>query len=195
MLEFLNPFNAVSAIGDYLELGGPVVRILLITTFVMWALIVERLLYFIFAQKHRAQEKLDKWAARSDHSSWRAHVIRDRLISEQRMENEQYLGVIRVLILATPLLGLLGTVTGMIEVFQVITDTGSSNARLMASGISKATIPTMTGLAVSLSGIFFINILDRRSKQAADVLGDHLEIHAPDIRSTGRAPTAEGPTA
>jgi hypothetical protein len=78
----------------------------------------------------------------------------------------------------TPLLGLLGTVTGMIEVFQVITSTGASNARLMASGISKATIPTMTGLAVSLSGIFFINILERRGARTVAGLADSLDIQA-----------------
>lgn len=177
-MDLLNPVNAFAAIGDYLQAGGPVVLAILVSTFVMWALIIERLLYFVVTERTLAQSKRDQWSARTDHSSWYAHAIRERLISEQRLANEQYLGVIRVLILVTPLLGLLGTVTGMIEVFQVITSTGASNARLMASGISKATIPTMTGLAVSLSGIFLINILERRSEQAVARLADGLDIHA-----------------
>jgi biopolymer transport protein ExbB len=80
-------------------------------------------------------------------------------------------------VLATPLLGLLGTVTGMIEVFEVITATGSSNARLMASGISKATIPTMTGLAVSLTGVFSISMLQRWNERSVATLADGLDIH------------------
>lgn len=177
-MELLNPLSAYAAIAEYLRAGGPVVTALMISTFVMWAFIIERLIYFTTTQRMLVDAKREKWAARQDHTSWFAHAIRDRLISEQRMANEQYLGVIRVLILVTPLLGLLGTVTGMIEVFQVITSTGASNARLMASGISKATIPTMTGLAVSLSGILLINYLDRRAAQIVARLADSLEIHA-----------------
>jgi biopolymer transport protein ExbB len=177
-MDLFNPANAVSAINDYLQAGGPVVTVILVTTFVMWALIIERLIYFFTTERALAQSKREAWNARRDHSSWFAHAVRERLISEQRLANEQYLGVIKVLIVVTPLLGLLGTVTGMIEVFQVITSTGASNARLMASGISKATIPTMTGLAVSLSGIALINILERRSSLAVAGLGDSLDIRS-----------------
>lgn len=177
-MDLFNPANAFAAISEYLRAGGPVVTAILVTTFVMWALIIERLIYFVTTERELARSKREAWQARRDHASWYAHAIRERLISEQRLANEQYLGVIKVLILVTPLLGLLGTVTGMIEVFQVITSTGASNARLMASGISKATIPTMTGLAVSLSGIAFINILERRSSLAVAGLGDSLDIQS-----------------
>ena len=73
--------------------------------------------------------------------------------------------MIRALVAVTPLLGLLGTVTGMVEVFNVMATTGSSNARLMAAGISKATIPTMAGLTVSLSGILMTNILESNARR------------------------------
>jgi biopolymer transport protein ExbB len=178
MLEFLNPANALGAVGTYLQAGGPVVVAILIFTFVMWALIIERLIYLATWQPQLARAKQAAWNARQDHASWYAHAIRDRLISELRLESERFLGVIKVLILITPLLGLLGTVTGMIEVFQVITDTGSSDARLMASGISRATIPTMTGLAVSLSGVLFINLLNKRVSQSVAGFADTLDIHA-----------------
>lgn len=175
MLEMLNPFNMFDILAGYLNLGGPVVVALLASTFLMWMLISERVLYFNFAVAKLIQDKLDSWAGRSDRGSWEAHAYRERLISEVRVENERFLGAIRSLIVITPLLGLLGTVTGMIEVFQVITDTGSSNARLMASGISKATVPTMTGLAVSLTGVFAINYLDRQHEKAIAKVGHELE--------------------
>lgn len=175
MLEMLNPFNMFETLSGYLNLGGPVVVALLASTFLMWMLISERVLYFAFAVSKLLDEKTALWANRSDRRSWEAHAYRERLISEARVENERFLGSIRSLIVITPLLGLLGTVTGMIEVFQVITDTGSSNARLMASGISKATIPTMTGLAVSLTGVFAINYLDGKHDKTITKLGQDLE--------------------
>ena len=54
-----------------------------------------------------------------------------------------------------PLLGLLGTVSGMVTVFDVIAVTGNSNARAMSSGIYKATLPTMVGLCLALSALYF----------------------------------------
>lgn len=175
MLEMLNPFNMFETLAAYLNMGGPVVVALLASTFLMWMLISERVLYFNFAIAQLIEEKQAQWSGRSDHRSWEAHAYRERLVSELRVENERFMGAIRSLIVITPLLGLLGTVTGMIEVFQVITDTGSSNARLMASGISRATIPTMTGLAVSLTGVFAINYLDGKHDRTITALNQSLE--------------------
>ena len=53
-----------------------------------------------------------------------------------------------------PLLGLMGTVTGMIEVFHVMAVTGGGDAKAMAGGVSRATIPTMAGMVAALSGLF-----------------------------------------
>ncbi len=186
MFELLNPVNAVSTIRGFLEAGGPVVTVLLCSTLLMWILISERFAYYLFSGVRLRRAKANRWQGLDDYSSWQAHMLRERLISEVRVENERNLGVIRALILITPLLGLLGTVTGMIEVFQVIVDTGSSNARLMASGISKATIPTMTGLAVSLTGVFSMSFLDRRNDLAIAEVSDQLEVDSGVGMSTGR---------
>lgn len=178
MLELLNPVNAIDVIGNYLNVGGPVVVALLVSTFVMWVLISERFLYFLFPARGLIKKQQDRWNALEHRGSWQAHAFRERLLSEVRIENERYLGPIKALIVVTPLLGLLGTVTGMIEVFQVIVDTGASNARLMASGISRATIPTMTGLAVSLTGVFSINYLERKNQRVVTALSEGLSVEA-----------------
>lgn len=178
MLELLNPVNAWATIQGFLEAGGPVVVVLLVSTALMWILISERFLYVAFTGPRMRNAQVARWKALDSHASWEAHTFRERLISEVKVESERYIGVIRALILITPLLGLLGTVTGMIEVFQVITDTGSSNARLMASGISKATIPTMTGLSVSLTGVFAMSFLDRRTEAAVADVSNRLELDA-----------------
>lgn len=176
MLEFLNPSIAFDALRDFLAAGGNVLRVIMITTFFMWALILERMMYWSTAHPGVVKRARRAWNARTDHSSWYAHAIRDRLISEARQESERFNGVIRALVAVTPLLGLLGTVTGMVEVFDVMAFTGSSNARLMANGISKATIPTMAGLVASLSGLIFINAFERNVFKASHELSDELLI-------------------
>ncbi len=77
-----------------------------------------------------------------------------KLISEMRVSIEQNLRLIKVMIALCPLFGLLGTVTGMIEVFTVLSMTGGGDAKSMAGGVSRATIPTMAGMVAALSGLF-----------------------------------------
>ena len=73
-----------------------------------------------------------------------------------------------------PLLGLMGTVTGMIEVFDVMALSGSGNARSMASGVSKATIPTMAGMVGALSGVFLVTVLNQKVNREVEDLEDNL---------------------
>ena len=54
-----------------------------------------------------------------------------------------------------PMLGLLGTVYGMIEVFEVLAVLGTGNPRAMSTGVAKATIPTMAGMTIALTGLYF----------------------------------------
>jgi Biopolymer transport proteins len=71
-------------------------------------------------------------------------------------------------------MGLLGTVTGMINVFDVMAITGTGNARAMASGISMATVPTMAGMVVSLIGLYFKTRFDSMAKKQLDIFKDQL---------------------
>lgn len=174
MLELIsNPYDALL---DFLAAGGAVLVAIMVTTFVMWALIIERLMYWGGAHSGVVKRAQRAWSARSDHKSWYAHAVRERLISEAVQEASRFNGVIQALVAVTPLLGLLGTVTGMVQVFDVMAVTGSSNARLMAAGISKATIPTMAGLVASLSGLVFINAFDRNVQKASHQISDELLI-------------------
>ena len=68
----------------------------------------------------------------------------------------------------------MGTVTGMIQVFDVMAISGSGNARSMASGGSKATIPTMAGMVGALSGVFFVTLLNQKVTSEVDDLEDNL---------------------
>jgi biopolymer transport protein ExbB len=75
-----------------------------------------------------------------------------------------------------PLLGLLGTVTGMIDVFEVMALSSSSNTRAMAAGVSKATIPTMAGMVVAVIGLLFEVRLQKKAHFCVDEISGQLEL-------------------
>ncbi len=98
------------------------------------------------------------------------------MISELSINSRQFILTIETMMQILPLLGLLGTVVGMIKVFDVMTFFGTGNARLMASGVSQATIPTMAGLVAAISGVYIANMLKRKSEDEIDKAADHLII-------------------
>ncbi|EFK08028.1 transporter, MotA/TolQ/ExbB proton channel family protein [delta proteobacterium NaphS2] len=77
---------------------------------------------------------------------------------------ERFLGALKACAAVAPLLGLLGTVTGMINTFQVITTHGTGDPRLMAGGISEAMVTTQVGLAVAIPVMIFAAFLGRRAR-------------------------------
>ena len=64
----------------------------------------------------------------------------------------------------------------MIKVFDVMTFFGTGNARLMASGVSQATIPTMAGLVAAISGLYIANLLIRKAEDEINKISDQLTI-------------------
>ncbi|MGJ8562098.1 MAG: MotA/TolQ/ExbB proton channel family protein [Alphaproteobacteria bacterium] len=170
----LNPINAINGLQEFLETGGPVLVAIMIAAFALWSFILERFAYYFFAHKPMKKSLKDEWVAREDKVSWRADAIRDELISNVKVKTDQNVGIIKTLVAIAPLLGLLGTVWGMIEVFDVMALSGSSNARLMAGGVFKATIPTMAGMTVALTGLYFPAHFDRKSKRETAAFADEL---------------------
>ena len=128
--------DAIEAIRDFMTLGGPVLRAIAVVIFIMWVLIVERVVFFRSSMKRMSREIHDKWESRPERQSWNAKQVRELLISQFSEVTNRGLAVIQTLIALCPLLGLLGTVTGMIKVFQVMAVSGSGNVRAMAAGVS-----------------------------------------------------------
>ena len=83
------------------------------------------------------------------------------------------LPTVAVLAAVSPLLGLLGTVTGMIETFQSITLFGTGDPKLMSGGISQALITTQLGLAVAIPLVLFHSLLTGRVNRLVEQLGKH----------------------
>ena len=158
----------------FLELGGDVLTLILVLIFAMWLLIFERIIYFRINFPRAARTILARWEARRERKSWEAHEIRQSMLAEASMGLYQSLDMIKSLVAVCPLFGLLGTVTGMIEVFDVMAIMGTGSARAMASGISKATIPTMAGMVGALTGIFAVILLERNAKTKKIHLEDQL---------------------
>ena len=134
--------------------GGSVLWLIAFLAAFMWAIILERIWYFNSGHQTYMHELASEWEGIQDHSTWKAQQIKDKLISQAKSEVSRYLPLINTCVALAPLFGLLGTVTGMIEVFQVMAFTGGGDARSMAGGVSKATLPTMAGMTTALSGVF-----------------------------------------
>ncbi len=168
--------EAYAAVRDFVETGGDVLLVLALVTFGMWLLILERYWFFSWVHPKIADRVQAQWEARPDHQSWYAHKIRQLLLTEVDLDLQRGLQIIKSLVALCPMLGLVGTVTGMIEVFDVMAIAGSGNVRAMAGGVSKATLPTMAGMVAALSGLIFSVQLERRAKREGQRMSDRLLI-------------------
>ena len=161
---------------EFFEAGGPVLWGILLVTMIMWTLIIERFWYFKNLMPSLTNDALNQWGAVSNKGDWYSMRIRDQIISEVSAETRKFILTIETMMQILPLLGLLGTVVGMIKVFDVMTFFGTGNARLMASGVSQATIPTMAGLVAAISGLYIANLLKRKAEDEINKIADQLTI-------------------
>ena len=155
MFDFIRTFN------NFLDQGGPIVFVLFFISIYLFVLLAAKFkfLFFEIADIQKSFEsKVDS-------------IEKDEFyllnLSIQKADFKSVVlkdfTTIQILITLCPVLGLLGTVTGMIEVFDVVSF-GTGNARALASGITKATLPTMTGMAISIVGLLTFTILNSKSQ-------------------------------
>ncbi|MCA9512697.1 MAG: MotA/TolQ/ExbB proton channel family protein [Myxococcota bacterium] len=94
----------------------------------------------------------------------------DEAIMKETGRLERFIWLIKVVSVVAPLLGLLGTVTGMIATFQIITLFGTGDPKMMASGISEALVTTMIGLMTAIPLVLLHAFVSASSKRIVDVL-------------------------
>ena len=165
-------FAPFSALHSMRELGGPIVDWIFITCVIMWCLVIERFWYFNRILPRATADSLAVWQSRVEHTSWKARQIRRALISRLNAGMSTNTQVLRVLVPMAPLLGLVGTVSGMLNVFDSMAARGSADARSMANGVSEAMICTLTGLAVSISGLYPVFFFKRKVRVETERLAD-----------------------
>jgi biopolymer transport protein ExbB len=154
--------------------GGPFVLWIFSAGVLMWALVLERYWYFARILPKQVAALQAQWQARKDRTSWCARQIRQAMISRLNGSMTTGFPVLQVLVPMSPLLGLIGTVSGMLEVFDSMALRGNADARSMASGVSAAMICTMTGLAVSITGLYPVHYFRTRAIRETELLADKL---------------------
>jgi biopolymer transport protein ExbB len=161
-------------LGDLLELGGPILGMILFIAFLMWWLLFERAHYIIRDFPRELAEAQVLWNERQDHRSWFAEKRRTEILGYLSRQLTQNFSLIGTLIKVCPLLGLLGTVLGMLEVFDALAATGSNNPRSMAAGVSKATVSTLAGMVVAIVGLLATSLSERRALALRERLPGHF---------------------
>ncbi|PID41050.1 MAG: biopolymer transporter ExbB [Proteobacteria bacterium] len=169
----MNLLQALYAVNDFLDQGGTALYVIFFMAIVLWALIIERFLYLCLFSRKEQRRLLTEWQAYRDHTD--AGRIRECLQVDFREKLMTGFAFIKVLITIAPLLGLYGTVYGMIEIFDVIAQSGTGDARAMASGISVATLSTMSGMAVAITGLIFRHQIENMIQRKTGVFNEQLD--------------------
>lgn len=169
---------------DRVEQGGFIGYVILIIGAVGVVLALERIMFLIITTRKVADQMRLK-EVRRDNPLGRIVLIYEQnktlpleslelklgeAILRERGPLEKNLAMIKIISVIAPLLGLLGTVTGMINTFQTITLFGTGDPKLMAGGISQALVTTVLGLSVAIPVVFFHTLANARSKAVISVL-------------------------
>lgn len=161
-------------LADLLELGGPILGLILLLALVIWALLFERVYFLRWVYPDALAEARALWRTRGDKTSWYAEKWRVDLVSTLNSALAQEFSLIATLIKVCPLLGLLGTVMGMLEVFDALAATGSNNPRSMAAGVSKATVSTLAGMVVAIVGLLGSMVIERTASAERERLPSYF---------------------
>ena len=188
----------------YLEVGGPILWVLVIISIGAFAVVLERIVFFAMNEKNVgnnfkdeilslvASKKLDEAIALCDtKKSCVASAVKKFLqkapkgIDVQEYEfilkevtnqeispYERRLNLLSSVISISPMLGLLGTVTGMIRAFTNISKYGAGDAAIVADGIAEALLTTAAGLMIAIPVIVVYNYLNRRLEKMENEIDD-----------------------
>jgi biopolymer transport protein ExbB len=153
----------------FFDRGGSVLYIVFFIAFFLWGLLIDRFIFLYFSFKPYKKKILQSIKENTYDEKFKDE-IQTYIVDDMRLKLSDGLDFIKTLIIVCPLVGLLGTVTGMIEVFDVMAIIGNGDVKSMANGVSMATIPTMAGMVIALSGILFEKKLETSINYKIDKL-------------------------
>ncbi|SFA81014.1 MotA/TolQ/ExbB proton channel family protein [Azotobacter beijerinckii] len=162
------------ALLDFMAAGGPEMWVLAVLCVVYWTLVFERLWFMRRVFPQWAEARRRDWGEISQAPGTWQRAVRRAWLAQAQQKLAGPLRVGKVLVALYPLLGLLGTVGGMIAVFDVLALSGAGNPRGMAAGVWRATLPTMAGMVLAITGLFSLAQLERIARQILEQLADQL---------------------
>lgn len=173
---------------QYFHNGGPVMVPLLVVSILMWAMIFDRFLFLKRMELNDiAKDDVKNYIQKNNlpdfgkYKGLKARFLRrffelrcgkpsvdkyilDEVVMSSCSSVDKKLIYIGVLAAVSPLFGLLGTVTGMMTTFNIISVVGTGDAKAMAGGISEALISTQTGLLVAIPGMYMHSRLVKKAE-------------------------------
>lgn len=161
---------------DLMAAGGFVMWVLAALCVLFWTLVLERLWYTQRIFPTWAKERKQAWqqlCLDAEHQYW-PRSVRSAWLAQAHLQLLTPLTVTKTLVAMFPLLGLLGTVTGMVAVFDVLAINGAGNPRAMAASVWQATLPTLAGMVLAIGGLFSLARLERNARRALAQLADQL---------------------
>ena len=170
---WLRLVDSAHALLDFMGAGGVVMWGLALLCVLFWTLMLERFWFMQRIFPRWVAERRQAWHELQGAGSWQRSV-RSAWLAEARQQLAGPLRMAKTLVALCPLLGLLGTVSGMIAVFDVLALNGNGNPRGMAAGVWQATLPTMAGMVLAISGLFSLARLERITGRALERLADQL---------------------
>lgn len=198
-MNFLNP--------EVLSQGGPVLLVQLVCSIAALAIVLERFFYLrhdkvvridlyqtilrqvkggdlpgaLSSAQSDASPMMKICATALTHAEQGPRELRETIEDAGRLEAprlERYLGALHTVAVITPLLGLLGTVLGMMHVFDTIVTEGAGNTQLLAGGIAEAMVTTAAGLTIAIPALVFYNFLSKRAENLlVEMEGMAIELH------------------
>ena len=151
--------------------GGPVLFALFLISFLIFFIFVNKYTFIYFDKSEWFAEKLDNFIKNNPPEIFSLKQVQKTYISELNRVSNTNIKLLDGLIGMCPMIGLLGTVYGMIEVFEVLSFLGTGNPRAMSSGVAKATIPTMASMVITIFSLYFRqDITGRIDKISKDIV-------------------------
>ena len=149
-----------SSLYKFIEEGGVIMYVLLILNIISFSIILYKLFYIVYFQAtiSKQSDNIKKKISKKMNVTDKISILKEK-VSNRIFKLEYGMGFVKTTATISPLLGLLGTVIGIFESFQIVASKGLSDPTLFAGGISLALITTIGGLVVSIPNYFFYNFI------------------------------------
>ncbi len=162
----------------YIEQGGVIMYILLFLNIIGFTTMIVKFIQFLLARAKVSAVADEIYATLEKREREAQEVLGKEIVTEKMVSYERGLSTVRIIASIAPLLGLLGTVIGVLEAFNAISRLGLGDPSVFAGGISLALITTVGGLVVAIPHYigynYLISMLDKIEAKLSLVLSERI---------------------